>query len=238
MFALKLSIAFFILKASCTYMPGLLIDLQRTSVFMLLPSYPSRFTEWLRSSSWSLGWIICLTNWSGGSIQHLPSCSTVTTRTVTVARWAGTLTADARSGCFKTCLWPFEISFFESRAETKSHSLCTPITGSHLGEGSDPHPPPPQESLWRPSSSLPLFIHLQAGPLTPLQGSRVFLIVLFPILIDIPNIRFASQNHASSWPLKRTLGSFFFCFFFFLRVKGSCLPGFHHSALKSPERGV
>lgn len=208
MFSLKLSIAFFILKASCTYMPELLIDLHRTSVFMLfcLP----RFTEWLRSSSWSLGWIICLTNWSGGSIQHLPSCSMVTTRTVTVARWAGTLTADARSGCFKTCCWPFEISS-ESRAETKRHSPCTPIIGSHLGEGSDPHPLPTQESLRGPSTSLPLFIHLWAWPPTPLQSSRFFLVLFsYLILIDIPSIRFASKNHASGWPPKRTLGRFFF----------------------------
>lgn len=166
-----------------------------------LPSCPSRFTEWLRSSSWSLGWIICLTNWSGGSIQHLPSCFMVTTRTVTVARWAGTLTADARSGCFKTCCWPFEISFFEGRAETKHHSPCTPIIGSHLGEGSDPHPPPTQESLWGPSTSLPLFIHLRAWPPTPLQSSRFFLVLFsYLILIDILNMRFASQNHASGWP--------------------------------------
>ena len=42
MFSLKLSIAFFVLKASCTYMPELLIDLHCTSVFMLffLPTPP------------------------------------------------------------------------------------------------------------------------------------------------------------------------------------------------------
>lgn len=72
-----------------------LIDLHSMLVVMLfcLPA-PSRFTEWLQSSSLSPGSIICSTSWFGGSIQHLPLSFTVTTRTVTVARWAGDTATD------------------------------------------------------------------------------------------------------------------------------------------------
>lgn len=149
------------------YLPAqALIGLHSTFVLMLLPSCPIQVHRMIAEFKLIPG----LNNlfdkliWRKHSASalvlhgHNQNCDCSPVSRDPGDRWA----LLARSSCFKNCCWLFEISFFESRAETESHSLCNPIIGSHLGEGSTPPPSPIQKSLLRPSSQ-PSLVHLWAG---------------------------------------------------------------------------